>query len=152
VHVSFNAEIAARISRATLVALVGLIVAACLPDPFLDTCEAVIKQRLAAPSTYKRISTELSQRQMVKTEFERLEAERGPALTTGEFYRRAATRIALESSTPFEFALTIEYDASNYMGVPLRQRATCRHATLDASPGPTMLSDVIVDGRRGIDR
>jgi hypothetical protein len=112
------------------------------PRTFLDACEHALKERLKAPSTYRRISaTELT-----------------PVLLSVEEYvsahqdRKAYETLALaNSSSPVRLSALVSYDAANAFGTPLRHSSECIYDASGVSeiPGPYAIK---VDGTTNIER
>ncbi len=93
----------------------------------VTACETALKERLLAPSLYRRI--EIDERKM-PTNHESYEArlvkrgQRDPSFTDEEIKDRLR-RFDAGLSNPIVFALFIKYDSPNIYGTPIRYHAAC---------------------------
>lgn len=93
----------------------------------VTACETALKERLLAPSLYKRI--EIDERKM-PTDHGSYEArlvkrgQRDPSFTDEEIKDRLR-RFDKGLSNPIVFALFIKYDSPNIYGTPIRYHAVC---------------------------
>ena len=91
-------------------------------EPGIEQCESELLAKLKAPSTYKRIKA-------------------STIIVTADVIRqsnRELKKIGIEGGTdenPADYlSVSIEYDASNSYGVPLRDTQTCRYAVSNGIP------------------
>lgn len=93
----------------------------------VTACETALKERLLAPSLYKRI--EIDERKM-PADHESYEArlvkrgQRDPSFTDEEIKDRLR-RFDIGLSKPIVFAVFIKYDSPNTYGTPIRYHAVC---------------------------
>ncbi|MGD9476105.1 hypothetical protein [Shinella sp. G-2] len=111
----------------------------------LTACEDAIKQRLRSPTSYDRVSLreteeQISRREDVVFKFRR---QGYSAEETAVFMKEvdaAPEKVTL-------YAKTIEYDAKNAFGAPLRNRTTCEYFTIDGKEDAALASNVTLDGK-----
>lgn len=102
--------------------------------PLYSACEEVLKDRLRAPSTYKRVSIYSRTETVDGDEL----VEPIPAGATKEMRDVMESRNSLYSGRRVtKYTVAIEYDAANGYGTPLRGTALCE----DHSFGTTNIDD-----------
>lgn len=89
-------------------------------------CETVIKERLRAPSTYKRISVDVDKDPLTRSEYVELlrSEDTGPGLTSALLEQQAAGK-----HNPTRYTLWISYDAANAYGTPIRSKSRCAYVS-----------------------
>lgn len=87
--------------------------------PFVAACEEAVKERLVAPSTYRRIKLTEARERITFDELLAGEASEN----VKKLMRRAATR------EPVRMVALFEYDATNAHGVPIRLKSRCTYET-----------------------
>lgn len=111
----------------------------------VKACETALKERLLAPSSYKRI--EIDERKLT-TNHELYEArlikrsQRDPSFTE-ENIKDHLDRFDKGLSNPIVFAVFIEYDSANIYGTPMRYHAACGY--LDDSGDSTQATEYTVE-------
>ena len=133
----------------------GVMVIACEPvqqyldeRTFLSSCDAVLKERLKSPSTYKRMNSptiKLVRREISDDEFEESLAD--DLEETKEWKRRRRADGNYQFKTKYETIL--EYDVANKFGTPIRDLAICEsRENYGDSPSELAIreSSVQVDG------
>jgi hypothetical protein len=108
-------------------------------SPFVQTCGRAIKERLAVPSTYQRISVDESRRTITFDEF-----FTDPMRAVPEATRRAMVQVA--RGPPVQYIALIDYQAQDSIGAIIRERATCIFNSLDGSDSPGRAYMVMIDG------
>jgi hypothetical protein len=108
-------------------------------SPFVQTCGRAIKERLAVPSTYQRISVDESRRTITFDEF-----FTDPMRAVSEATRRAMVQVA--RGPPVQYIALIDYQAQDSIGAIIRERATCIFNSLDGSDSPGRAYMVMIDG------
>lgn len=106
------------------------------------SCDAAIKERLKAPSTYRRASAAESQKAITFEEY----------FADNDSYGDAARRLLVSSATekPIQFIAVLEYEAQNSLGVPLRAMATCTFNALSSNEQPGGKEFVKLDGKTNV--
>jgi hypothetical protein len=114
--------------RTACIAIALLVLTGCKlsASPLVTACEIALKKRLAAPSKYRRIS--VTERQMPIL-LEAYLSENEPSETIRRFYRGMASEGLGEK--PIKSLATIEYEAANTLGVPIRSFAECSYDSIN---------------------
>jgi hypothetical protein len=110
---------------------------------FVQTCGTAIKERLALPSTYQRISVDESRRTITFEEF-----FTDPMRAVSEATRRAMVQVA--RVPPVQYVALIDYQAQDSIGAIIRERATCTFNSLNGSDAPGRAYMVMIDGEHNI--
>jgi hypothetical protein len=111
----------------------ALLLGGCLKeDPFLTACESVLKERLAAPATFKRIDFNTSKKAIPLSRI-----ESNPNIAK----RREEAGVKASEHTMF-----LTYDAQNRMGVPLRSTVACTYETSGSDTSDASRFSVKVSG------
>jgi hypothetical protein len=110
---------------------------------FVQTCGKAIKERLAVPSTYQRISVDESRRTITFDAF-----FTDPMRAVSEATRRAMVQVA--RVPPVQYVALIDYQAQDSIGAIIRERATCIFNSLDGSDAPGRAYMVMIDGEHNI--
>jgi hypothetical protein len=95
-------------------------------DPFNAACEEALRQKLVAPSTYQRVDLRRSETSVRLVDYF-LDLPKWPSLEEQADYQRRYDHAV-------RWVADIDFDASNRLGVPLRDTAHCTYITLDDSP------------------
>ena len=111
---------------------------------FVQTCEKAIKERLAVPSTYQRISVDESKRTITFDEF-----FTDPLRAVSEATRKAMVQVA--RVPPVQYVALIDYQAQDSIGAIIRERATCTFNSLDGSDAAIRTYWVMIDGEHNIE-
>jgi hypothetical protein len=106
----------------------------------LLACESEIKERLLAPTTFKKLSTSSARKEIAIEEY--LIDEKQESV-------RATLRLGFSKATEFE--MIVQYEASNAYGVPIRSFANCRYRTLSDNASKASKFSVIVNGMSHVD-
>jgi hypothetical protein len=106
---------------------------------FVKTCERAIQQRLAVPSTYQGIGVDESRRTITFDEF-----FTDPMRAVSEPSRKAMIQVA--RVPPVLYVALIDYQARDFIGATIRERATCTFNSLDGTDAPTRTYGVKIDG------
>lgn len=104
-------------------------------DPFIASCEAEIRARMGAPSTYVRINADAnsivqsSDEYRASQETEILNSGKSPDVMKAEreILRMDVNDIKAGKFVPILKVAKIEYDAANAYGVPIRSVSTCEY-------------------------
>jgi hypothetical protein len=107
-------------------------------SPLLAACEEAMKERLKAPSTYRRISVSETKEPL---SFEQYYAARPESDAVKTVLIRGATE------KPVKRTILIEYDAANAFGTPLRSRSLCTFEASDSREVPLGKDFVTIDGK-----
>lgn len=95
-------------------------------DTFVDTCEEVIRERLKAPSTYRRIGApEVIHHSETLSDSDFSELIAGKEQILQEIMQESRSEGTGWLQVSY-FETTIEYDAANAFGVPIRRVSRCR--------------------------
>lgn len=126
-----------------LVAAMCTLLSACNPfeDKMTSACEEAIKQRLAAPATYKRISVS-SQVEPIS----RADLEHSLLDVSKERRNLELMRFDEGSRIPKRHTRIIVSDAANGFGVPIRATSACTYVSPDDKPDPSWVL-VEIDGK-----
>ena len=106
---------------------------------FVQTCERAVKQRLAVPSTYQGIAVDESRKPITFDEF-----FTDPMRDVPESVRKSMVRTA--RGPPVQYVALIDYQAQDFIGAIIRERATCTFNSLNGSDAPTRTYWVKIDG------
>lgn len=109
----------------------------------MQTCDRAIKERLAVPSTYERISVDDSRKTITFDEF-----FKDPIRAVSPAAREAIAEVARVS--PVQYVALIDYQAQEPIGAVIRERATCTFNSLDGSDMPERTGWVQIDGEHNI--
>lgn len=97
--------------------LAALALAACGEDPVVVGCEAFIREQLRSPSTYERIEVASDEEVLARDSIDGRASAMMPDEQIDEVLGdRESLRLAVA---------TIEYDAANAYGTPIRDEETC---------------------------
>jgi hypothetical protein len=113
-------------------------------SPFVQTCGRAIKERLAVPSTYQRISVDESRRTITYDEF-----FTDPLRAVSEATRKVMVQVA--RVPPVQYVALIDYQAQDSVGAIIRERATCTFNSLDGSDAPGRTYFVMIDGEHNME-
>jgi hypothetical protein len=94
-------------------------------------CETALKERLKAPSGYKRIKVAEYQREISIDQYAQFRYDEEKPLSQDRIVLMKKT--ASGSKMPTVFQAFIDYDAPNSYGTPLRSLAQCEHVSSDGS-------------------
>jgi len=111
---------------------------------FVQTCENAIKQRLAVSSTYQRVCVEESRRTLSFDEF-----FTDPMRNVPESVRKSMIQAA--RVPPVQYVALIDYQAQDFIGAIIRERATCTFNSLEGTDAPTRTYWVKIDGEYNTD-
>lgn len=100
----------------------------------MAACEKMVKERLRAPSTYKRIAaTPITRGTAILEEFLRIDTPEKAAWRADRNARNSALddwfkadKEAFLAGDIEQALVVIDYDAANGFGTPLRQKAYCK--------------------------
>ena len=106
---------------------------------FVLTCEKAIEERLVVPPTYQRIGVDESRSVITFDEF-----FTDPMRAVSEPTRKAMVQAA--RVPPVQYVALIDYQAHDFIGALIRERATCTFNSLDGSDAPTRPYLVKIDG------
>jgi hypothetical protein len=112
---------------------------------FVQTCGRAIKERLAVPSTYQRISVDESRRTITYDEFFTDPLRGGVSAAT----RTVMVQVA--RLPPVQYVALIDYQAQDSIGAIIRERATCTFNSLDGSDEPNRTYWLMIDGEHNMD-
>ena len=110
---------------------------------FVQTCEKAIKERLAVPSTYQRISADEPRITIAWDEF-----FTEPERSVSEATRKAMIQVA--RMPPVQYVALVNYQAQDSMGAIIRESATCTFNSLDGSDAPGRTGWVKIDGEHNM--
>lgn len=119
----------------------------------IGLCEVVLKDRLAAPSGYRRIEASQFMEQLSTDDY-RSARMRSIAKEDGEASRTFDTNgISIDlaaakaaGKAPARLVVLLTYDAPNAFGAPLRLRSTCEYVSADGTIDRATEYNVAVDG------
>ena len=111
---------------------------------FVQTCENALKQRLAVSSTYQRVEVEESRRTLAFDEF-----FADPMRNVPESVRKSMIQAA--RVPPVQYVALIDYQAQDFIGAIIRERATCTFNSLEGTDAPTRTYWVKIDGEYNTD-
>lgn len=111
---------------------------------FVQTCDGAIKERLAVPSSYQRVSVEESRRTITYDEF-----FTDPLRAVSEATRKVMVQVA--RVPPVQYVALIDYQAQDSVGAIIRERATCTFYSLDGSDSPGRTYAVMIDGEHNME-
>jgi hypothetical protein len=107
-------------------------------------CETELKDRLKAPSSYRRVEMlENQDRQLTHDEFFEEEAKHVDAYVEDEWNRN--------KPLPKRFDVRITYDSQNSFGALIRNYAKCEYVAKFGSTSKPSVMDVRIDGYSKID-
>ncbi|WP_189413755.1 hypothetical protein [Mesorhizobium sp. M00.F.Ca.ET.217.01.1.1] len=95
-------------------------------DDLTKSCEEALRQRLKAPSQYKRIRMARDSKDMTRDEFITHLNTSGDTESVRRFYLKSFDAKEIE---PKNLSLAIEYDAPNSFGTMLRGYADCTYGS-----------------------
>ncbi|MBB5754633.1 hypothetical protein [Prosthecomicrobium pneumaticum] len=133
-----------------VIAVAGAVLAGCNPfEPkMIGFCESVLKERLRSPSTYRRIAATKRAEPLTTDEWLARRAKSNPKQrATDEIVARVRQSAG---ASPALIKVTLEYDAANAFGTPLRGFALCEYLS-DDGKDPTGAWAVTVDGETDTD-
>lgn len=107
-------------------------------NTMINACEDALKERLKAPSTYRRIKVTESQQSIT---FEQYFAASNDSPAVQSFLRSMAKQ------PPTQLMTFIEYDAANAFGTPIRSISKCTYNTLDPTRSTDSKELVEIDGK-----
>lgn len=138
-----------KVAHFAIVLSVGL-VAACdqIRSPetiFLNACEAELKSRLSAPSTFHLI-----ERRALVTELSRLEWESEDPSSSGT-ERDWRKKFYGDGQSAKKYVATVQYEAANTYGTPIAATSVCSLVSMDAkedlTKGTAAVHALKVDGQ-----
>jgi hypothetical protein len=112
---------------------------------FVHTCDEAIKERLAVPSSYQRLSVDESRRTITYDEFLTDPLRRAVAEAT----RKVTVQVA--RVPPVQYVALIDYQAQDSVGAIIRESATCTFNSLDGSDEPNRTYWLMIDGEHNLD-
>lgn len=106
--------------------------------PLTAACEPALKERLKAPSTYRRIAVSEYREPLSFEAYYAARPEKSEAVKL--------LRVRTATEKPVKLTAIMEYDASNSFGVALRSKALCTYEAIDGNDLPSQAS-VKIDGQ-----
>jgi hypothetical protein len=117
-------------------------------------CEGVLKKRLKAPSTYRRVSVNSNEKPVGLGDYFAAQAAKfskdDPTLMK-DLSDANIRRLNKSSDHATNFQVFITYDAENSFGAPLRGTALCEYISKSGSDSEASALDVTVDGKTQFD-
>lgn len=115
-----------------------------LTSQFVQTCDKAVQERLAMPSTYQRIGVDESRRTLTFDEF-----FTDPMRAVPESVRKSMIQAA--RVPPVQYVALIDYQAQDFIGAIIRERAICTFNSLEGTDAPTRTYWVKIDGEFNFD-
>jgi hypothetical protein len=107
--------------------------------PLIRACEDGIRETLVAPRTYRRVWVgDVKEEEISLDAYWAVEGKPSPAVE--EFERR-------EHEHATRWTVSLEWEASNRMGVPLRSGSKCSYAAIGDSERHADAFGVVIDGK-----
>lgn len=114
-------------------------------QPLISACEESLKERLKAPSTYRRISATEDEKNLTRAEYNQHLSGQSPSV------RDISLKWFDEGKDkPMRFIAFIEYDAQNAFGVPIRDVTKCEYISSSGNKKDAKSYTVTINGKDSV--